>query len=989
MVRRACIIVLWLGVLACGVRTAEAQDAPQPLGQTVLSVRFEVEGRVDTGPALHALSSVRVGAPLSQADVRQTIERIDSLAQYENIIPTATIVPGGVELTFHLIPRHPVTQLEVRMSGESTIDAAAVRERIQQRYGGVPATVRTRDVQQAAEQILQDAGHLDATVEAATELQHDPDTATLVLTVSPGPLARIRRADVRGSSPIGQEQVLDRTGAEPGLPFRRRDIETALQTLEEDLRGRGFYEAQVTLLPPSIEGSEVDLVIAVDTGPRVELRVRPENALPRGGVDTLIPIRRVGSADQDLLEDSEARIEAALKAEGYWRASASFTRELLEDGQLLLITYSIERGPRYLVDRVDLPSTTSIPAVTLRELIGMRQGDTFDESRFLSGLARVADEYRRHGYYEVTIEPSYEEVPARSTAARAYVVLHPNIAEGPRGVIQEVRFEMAADSRMPEAALRAEMDSTPGRPYVQSVAADDRGALLTLYLNRGFRSADVTIEPVFAEGGRAVSLVVKINEGRQVFIGDISIVGNAHVSERAIRDELGLAPGDPAGAAALAEAQRRIAQMGVFRRVRIDVVDRIGGEPRVPLIVSVVESPDTTLGFLFGLEAERLPRAAAGGGFEDHLAFSPRGSFEIGRRNLGGRNRSVNLFSRVSFKPRVASGDPTRDGRGFAFTEYRINATYRERRAFRSDTDMLVGVTSEQAVRTAFNFVRNGATAEFLRRVNAQVNLFGAYRFDVTRLVDDRIPAEERPLIDRAFPQVRLSLLSSGLTWDRRDDPLSPSRGTLVTADVEMASETLGSQVGYVKGFLQGSAFHALDAARRTILAGRAQVGLARGFKRTVPVIDEDGAPVLGPDGDPLIQEVEDLPVSSRFFAGGGTTVRGFQLDRLGVPDVLNRDGLSLGGNALVVLNVELRRFVTTVFGSGLSVVGFADSGNVFARVNQLAVSQLRSAAGAGVRIDTPLGPVRLDFGFKLDRRVINEARERGWEYHLSIGEAF
>jgi outer membrane translocation and assembly module TamA len=343
----------------------------------------------------------------------------------------------------------------------------------------------------------------------------------------------------------------------------------------------------------------------------------------------------------------------------------------------------------------------------------------------------------------------------------------------------------------------------------------------------------------------------------------------------------------------------------------------------------------------------------------------------------------------VSFKPRVASGDPTRDGRGFGFTEYRVKGTYRERRAFRSDTDLLLGVTSEQAVRPAFNFVRNGATAELLRRIGPQVNLSGRYSFDVTRLVDDRIPAEERPLIDRAFPQVRLSLVSTGVSWDRRDDPLDPSRGTFLTGDLEVASRALGSQVGYVKGFFQASGFRSLGASRRTVVAGRGQLGLARGFERTVPVVDDEGVPVIGPDGLPVTDLVRDLPVSSRFFAGGSTTVRGFQLDRLGVPEILNRDGLSLGGNALVVLNLEVRRMLTTLFGSRLSGVVFVDSGNVFARVNQIDVDDLRSAAGLGVRVDSPLGPIRLDFGFKLDRRVINENRERGWEYHLSIGEAF
>ena len=101
----------------------------------------------------------------------------------------------------------------------------------------------------------------------------------------------------------------------------------------------------------------------------------------------------------------------------------------------------------------------------------------------------------------------------------------------------------------------------------------------------------------------------------------------------------------------------------------------------------------------------------------------------------------------------------------------------------------------------------------------------------------------------------------------------------------------IGSEVGYVKTFLQAAQYHALDAGRRHIVAGRAQLGLARGFERLVERVDEDGNPVIGPDGQPVFDVVKDLPASQRFYAGGSNSVRGFQLDRLGVPDILTPDG--------------------------------------------------------------------------------------------------
>jgi outer membrane protein assembly factor BamA len=961
------------------------QDAAEAFGRTVVAVRFEIEGRPETSPSLAALSAVRVGQPLTLPDLRATMTRLDSLGQFENIVPVAVPAPGGIEVVFHLVPRHPVTRLEVRMQAPAAISADALRDRIQQRYGGVPTTVRPRDIQLATSQVLQEAGHLQAKVEISTELTHDPDAATLIVTVTPGELVQIGRTEIRGVSPYSDRDVIERTNTRPGDVYRRRQIETALQALEEDLRSRGFYEAQVTLLPPAI-GATVDLVIAIDTGPEVELRVVPANVLSGEDLETLVPIQRVGSADQDLLEDSQARIRAALKADGYWRSSVEFRRELQDDGRRLVITFAVERGPRYYVDRVELPSTLSLPGFVLQKLIDIGPGDLFDESRFLVGLARVVEEYTRNGYYEVEVTPAYEELPERSTAARAFVVLHPRIVEGTRGVIDTVRFEGAA--RVPEPTLTAAMTSRPGAPYVAAVAVADRVALRDFYWDRGFRHASVEVAPAFGDEGRRVALTFRVTEGEQVLIGEITVLGNEHVSERAIREELGLQSGQPAGTGAIEAAQRRVAEMGVFRRVQVDVIERLGTGAPALVLVNVVEAPDTTFAWGGGVEAGRLPRATVGGGFEDYLSISPRGFVEIGRRNLGGRNRAVNLFSRVSFKPTTAPGDPTRDGRGFGFTEYRVVGTYRERRAFRTDTDTLVGITSEQARRTSFNFVRNGANAELLRRLGPTVTLSGGYSLDVTRVFDFGIPPSERPLIDRAFPQVRLSMVSAAGSWDRRDDPLDPTRGTFATADLEFASRALGSQVGYVKTFLQASGFRGLDAGARTVLAARGQLGLARGFDRTVPVLDGNGDPIIGPDGEPVTRVVQDLPASQRFFAGGGTTVRGFQLDRLGEPAII-RDGLSLGGNALIVLNAEVRQYVARLFGSGFGVVGFVDGGNVFARVDGIDLRALRGAVGFGVRYDSPLGPIRLDFGFKLTPLLIDGVRENRWEYHLSIGEAF
>jgi outer membrane translocation and assembly module TamA len=171
------------------------------------------------------------------------------------------------------------------------------------------------------------------------------------------------------------------------------------------------------------------------------------------------------------------------------------------------------------------------------------------------------------------------------------------------------------------------------------------------------------------------------------------------------------------------------------------------------------------------------------------------------------------------------------------------------------------------------------------------------------------------------------------------------------------------------------------------VLAFGSRFGLAHGFRRTVARIAPDGQPVIGSGGTPIVDVVEDLlPASERFFAGGDTTVRGFSLDRLGTDATISSTGFPTGGNGLVVLNAEVRLAVI----GGLGAVGFVDAGNVFLRARDLDLGQLRGAAGFGLRYRSPVGPIRIDMGFKLDRRELAPGRlERRNVLHISLGQAF
>jgi outer membrane translocation and assembly module TamA len=170
------------------------------------------------------------------------------------------------------------------------------------------------------------------------------------------------------------------------------------------------------------------------------------------------------------------------------------------------------------------------------------------------------------------------------------------------------------------------------------------------------------------------------------------------------------------------------------------------------------------------------------------------------------------------------------------------------------------------------------------------------------------------------------------------------------------------------------------------VLAGGARLGLGTGFERTVVLTGSTGQPVPGPDGGPVTVVVRDLPASKRFFAGGDTTVRGFDMDRLGTPGTFDRDGTPIGGHAAMILNAEARVAV----GRAVGVVGFLDAGNVFPIVNDVSLRDLRAAVGFGIRYKSPIGPLRVDVGFKIGTlRTFGANHENRVALHISIGQAF
>lgn len=973
---RLCVLG-FLGALVAGARAEGAID--DYLGKPIVSVRLVIEGRDTVDPALLRGVETRPGEPLSVQQVRESIAHLFSLGRFDDIRVDATLAgANGAALRYELSPIHPVTDVVFAPGAAAPgIDHAELRRAITDRYGTSPSLGRIDEFRQLLTDILLERGYLHAGITARADIFHDPDRATLVFAIDPGPRTTIGSIAIEGTPSVPRDELLRRLDLAPGAPYRRDALNTRIERYIADRRKAGYYEAKLAVTPMLVNGDRTaDLRLTVMPGPHVRVVFRGD-PLPAEKRDDLVPVEREGSVDEDLLEDSTNRIEDALRTEGYRDAKAPHTRDT--SGGELLVTFAVTRGPEYRVDRVEISGNGSVPLADFDAALKLRDGGAFSESALDADLATIADVYHRRGFVGVKVQSAEE--PQRDRAGGGVVPLRVRVVinEGPRTTVAGVRVQ--GNHALSEAALKEGLGLQPGRPYLDAQLLLDRDAVQQRYLNFGYPNAVVEAAANFSADRTRAEPSFTVSEGTRVFVEHVLIVGNVRTRIETIERELLIKPGDPLGDAAKVETRRRLAALGLFRRIQISELEH-GDEGKRDLLVSVEESPATTIVWGVGAEGrvQVVRLASDGGAASERLEVFPRGSFDISRRNLFGKNRSVSLFTGVSVrlqKRQVFDEQGTLTSNQFGTPEYRVLGTYREPRVFNTSADAFVTGTFEQQARSSFNFARRGASAEVARQITREVGASATYQIQRTRVFDFDVDPQEQRLIDRLFPQVRLSSFSASAIRDTRDDAVDPGTGEYVSSNVQLAGRRIGSEVGFAKTFARAQLFRTLPGARRIVVAGNASFGVAGGFSREVVT--------TGADGVSRTVTVEDLPASERFFGGGDTTVRGFALDTLGTPDTLDTNGLPIGGNGTVIFNAEVRASVS----STIQAVGFVDAGNVFARATDIDLTGIRGALGFGVRYKSPFGPIRIDLGFKMRRDEIAGRRESLTALHISLGQAF
>jgi outer membrane protein insertion porin family len=514
---------------------------------------------------------------------------------------------------------------------------------------------------------------------------------------------------------------------------------------------------------------------------------------------------------------------------------------------------------------------------------------------------------------------------------------------------------------------------SPGSPMTERELTVDESRILTICQNEGYALAEVTRETHIT--GDSATVIYQLAPGPLVRVGDINVRGLERTLQHVVLREVVLKENQPFRLHQVIRTQERLFDLGLFRTVRM--IPTYGSavasahdhsEVLVDLTVDATEKRPGWYGFGFGISSSDQARATGEWGF----------------RNLSGRARAIQAKAEISYS---LTNDPDRRLSGPKEWLVETAGTW----------PWLFGTPTRGQLRTYYKVKKEPVSAgEHFELRNLGV-VFSS-RWDLSRYrrligsLENKWTTEDSISVEREYTTRFISL---GFTDDRRDFILDPHRGTYRQGIVEYAGGFLGGTATFLRA--TGTYVSFVPLGHRITWAHRVRAGYIRPIGQGIG----DGEDI------PLYR----VPYDERFFAGGGTTIRGYAGSSLGPYEYSNdgtTEGLHLGGLAIILLNAELR---FKMFWQ-LSGVFFFDTGNVWSDwreikwsrwsegFNSKTYSPLNAvfSIGAGLRFMTPVGPLRLDYGRKAGpaRRPLEFSAEgdpiryeSDGEWHFSLGHAF
>lgn len=830
------------------------------------------------------------------------------------------------------------------------------------------------------------------------------------------PRQTVSAVSVAGQPGIGEQELRDRFKLKAGDRYDFFSARDGVQRVTRYYRDHDWLQARLRV-ERVVKDDQVALTLRAVAGPKVTLQFEGYTP-PKKFIAQAREIWSRGVFDTQRADDVRRALRTRLVDEKYLGAMIEYTLERPTPATRRAI-FRVDPGVKF--DKVTLAfegasgiSPKELGQVVKEQKLGPK---VFTNPTAVTSLLERL--YHERGFLTAEVDAPRPELDAASRQARVVVP----IREGKAFTIRSVTLN--GNKVYPTAALLSELPLVQGDPYYPATAERSLVRLRQLYWSRGYND----VRPVYAlavdrEAG-VLDVRFTIAEGRRTVIAGIDVQGNDQTSERLVRRELELSPGQPLDLSALSRSRKNLYGTGAYSLVDITREGRdaqaaasgtgspaTGASPApqagatpptapptasqastsasasapsstaapapaqtaAPATATSAATASTTAPSTTSTSAPATTPATLPAGAAPQTADEPvrvnvavrevqpfqlrygalfdterglGGILDISNHNSFGKARTVGLRSRYDSQVREA----------------RLYLSQPSLRSLPIETIASIYLREERNPATsradAFNVDRYGIMLQQEKQLRDHYVWTYGYRFERARTYEADL-AGPRPAL------VNVSPLTSTFTRETRDEVLDATTGSFFSQAFSFSPEWLGSDVPFIKYFGQYFRYFPLRPPQRKrftneilrprlVFATGARLGLAHG-----------------------IGGGREVPLSERFLAGGSTTLRGFGQNAVGP---VGTDGVPLGGEAMFIINNELRFPLYSI----VDGVAFVDIGNVFNRVSDFALSDLRESGGLGLRVRTPWLLVRVDYGVPFDRRA-GEPRGR---FFFSIGQAF
>ena len=890
------------------------------------------------------LLALQPGKPFDFGEERESLRALYSTGDFANIRVLASKVADGLRVDFVVQRNYYNNVVRVQGLKEPPSEAAALAS---MRLGlGEP--FRESALREAVDRLkdtLRNEGLYQADVRWTLTPHEDTRQMDVLVTVVPGPRAVIGKFDLKNQTPYKDAELIARSKIKPKKTLTSGRLTRASQHLKKYLVDQGYLGAGILITAGSYDSKTniVTLNYQVTTGPRVSVNLSGAR-LSKGKLRQLLPIYAEGAVDEDLLQEGRRNIRDYFQRQGYFDADVQVTSRDDPKAGLRVISYEISRGDRFRLAAVAFQGNQYFSKDLLASRLSLQPASFASSGRFSQSLVRddgdsIRALYLSNGFLDTKVTSTVDD-NYKNKKGNLFVTYQ--IVEGPQTLVDDLKIEgfhaLSLDT------LLSVVGSSPGQPYSVTSVASDRNNILAMYYNEGFPEAhlDDSVSPAGAPN--EVRLIYRITEGQRIDVAKVLLTGYQYTRPGIIARQVAIKPNGPLREGDVVETQRRLYNLGVFTRVQIAPQNPNGTDPEKIMVVDVQEGGRYTIGYGFGFEVQRIAASCsvatrntpACDPNATEIAASPRGILEISRANMFGRAQTL------TFKARAST------------LQYRSLVSYSADNFLnqRSLSASLIGFADKTQDVDTFTSIRYEGSLQLNEKLSPSSSL--QYRYFFRRVVatniNQTISPEEIPL----FSQPTLAS-GFGITYarDRRDNPGDPKTGTFNTADLSVASKTLGSSASFYRIFVQNSSFHPFG--RNFVFARSTRFGVEPPFGNTTEV---------------------EIPLPERFFAGGAQSLRGFSLNQAGPRDP--GTGFPIGGLALLIFNQELHFPMNLPFvGNKLGGTLFYDGGNVYSDVNHITLAWKSASPtnlnyfshtiGFGFRYPTPIGPVRVDFGYQIN----------------------